>query len=120
MSDGKPLKPPSQMAIKAPIEGDAADKRVYWRSRRGMAELEQQLLPFVVARYPQLPADQKLLYAQLLDHEDWDIFDWLQGRVQVPDPALRALVAQIIEFGIDGTGSEPVVGIGSNSTPPST
>lgn len=107
MSTGKPDTPKSGIAIQAPVQGDAADKRVYWRSRRGMAELEQQLLPFVVVRYPQLPADQKALYAQLLSHEDWEIFDFLQGREVASEPAMRTLIEQIIEFGVDGDGTGP-------------
>jgi antitoxin CptB len=110
MTTGKPhqsYKPQPGIAIQAPIEGDAADKRVYWRSRRGMTELEQQLLPYVVARYPHLLPDQKALYAALLEHEDWDIFDWLQGREAPSDPAMRDLVAEIIRFGIDGANTGP-------------
>ena len=87
------------MVIQAPAQGSAADKRVYWRSRRGMTELEQQLLPYAVACYPQLPQVQQSLYADLLEFEDWEIFDWLQGREQPPTPALQELVAQIIAFG---------------------
>lgn len=95
--------------IQAPVEGDAADKRVYWRSRRGMSELEQQLLPYVVARYPGLPPEQKALYAQLLEKEDWDIFDLLQGREVAADPAMRELIAKIIRFGIDGADTGPLL-----------
>lgn len=104
MSETKTQANPEAIAIQAPTTGDAADKRVYWRSRRGMTELEQQLLPYVVACYPKLPAAQKQLYAQLLEHEDWDIFDWLQGRGAPDEPAMQALVAEIIKFGVDGSG----------------
>ncbi len=64
-----------------------------------MTELEQQLLPFCVARYPGLPQDQRQLYADLLEFEDWEIFDWLQGREQPPTAALRQLIDEIIAFG---------------------
>jgi len=86
------------LTIESPVLGDAFDKRVYWRSRRGMTELEAQLLPFAVAQYPHLEQADKQLYAQLLEHEDWEIFDWLQGRETVADPQLRHLVARIIAF----------------------
>lgn len=113
MTTGKTPKPPGEsepgIEIQAPIDGDAADKRVYWRSRRGMSELEQQLLPYVVARYPGLPPEQKALYAQLLENEDWDIFDLLQGREVSPDPAMRELIAKIIRFGIDGSDCGPLL-----------
>jgi antitoxin CptB len=84
--------------IKSPESGSAERKRAYWRSRRGMTELEQILLPFVMARYEQLsPADQAL-YAQLLDEEDWDLYDWLQSRA-APPAQFEALVQAIVRTG---------------------
>lgn len=82
--------------IKSPDDGSTARKRAYWRSRRGMTELEQILLPFVVARYDGLSAAQQDCYSDLLGQEDWDLFDWLQERATPPAP-FAALVAQIIE-----------------------
>lgn len=82
--------------IKSPEDGSAQRKRAYWRSRRGMTELEQILLPFVMLEYDGLSAEQRDDYARLLDAEDWDIFDWLQGRAPAPEPAFAALVARIV------------------------
>lgn len=81
--------------IQSPADGTAARKRAYWRSRRGMTELEQMLLPFVVSQFDGLSPPQQAAYARLLDCEDWDIFDWLQGRGAAPDPELAELVALI-------------------------
>ncbi|MGI9327663.1 MAG: succinate dehydrogenase assembly factor 2 [Pseudomonadales bacterium] len=82
--------------IKSPEDGSAERKRAYWRSRRGMTELEQILLPFVIDRYEGLSAIQQATYSRLLDCEDWDIFDWLQGRAPAPDAAMTELVALIV------------------------
>ena len=71
------------------------DRRLYWRSRRGMLELELQLLPFFMGHYPDLGPEQKVTYAALLEHEDWEIFDWLQGRAQPEDHAMEALIEVI-------------------------
>ncbi len=81
--------------IQAPEQGSKARKRAYWRSRRGMTELEQILLPFVLDRFDALSSAQQQGYERLLDCEDWDIFDWLQGRSAAPDASLRELVALI-------------------------
>ncbi len=77
------------------VNTDAGDKKLYWRSRRGMLELDLQLVPFLTRRYPDLSPEQKAAYAALLEHEDWQIFDWLQGREQPQDAATRELVRAI-------------------------
>lgn len=74
---------------------DTIDSKLYWRSRRGMLELELQLVPFVTRCYPELSADQKAAYAELLEYEDWQILDWLQGRVRPRDAALGEIVDSI-------------------------
>ena len=81
--------------IAAPEQADIQTRRAYWHSRRGMAELEQRLLPFVMQRFADLPASERRAYERLLEHEDWDIFDWLQGRAAAPDAELAAIVARV-------------------------
>jgi antitoxin CptB len=73
-----------------------AHHRAYWHSRRGMLELEFQLLPFVRDCFGGLCVADQQTYVALLAHEDWEIFDWLQGREQPADPALRRMVEEII------------------------
>jgi len=69
--------------------------RLRWRSRRGMLELDMVLLPFVQRRLDALsPADQAR-YGRLLEHDDWDIYDWIQGRSAPPDAELEAIVAAV-------------------------
>lgn len=76
--------------------GDAARLgRLRWRSRRGMLELELAMKPFVEQHLADLPPPQQELYAALLEHDDWDIFDWIQGRAVPPDPAMVPLVDAI-------------------------
>jgi len=74
------------------VDTDAFDKRIYWRSRRGMLELELLLVPFVTHHYPDLTDEQKTTYGALLEHEDWQIFDWLREREHPEDPSMRMLV----------------------------
>lgn len=81
--------------IAAPEDADIIMRRAYWHSRRGMAELEQQLLPFLLNHYASLSPQQQGDYNRLLEHEDWEIFDWLQGKATAPDAALAALVERI-------------------------
>ena len=78
-------------------ESDATDlKHIYWRSRRGMLELELKLVPFVRDHFRGLSAAEQTLYEDMLGEEDWQLYDWLQGR-SVPERAdVRALVAKIV------------------------
>lgn len=69
--------------------------RLRWRSRRGMLELELALAPFVARRLESLPPRDAEAYARLLEHDDWDIFEWVQGHGSPHDPELAAIVAEI-------------------------
>lgn len=85
--------------------GAVDDQRLYWRSRRGMLELELALRPFVQRRLADLSAADKAAYGRLLEHDDWDIFDWVQGRREAPDAELADLVAQIQAAAREGAGA---------------
>jgi len=71
------------------------NRQLTWRSRRGMLELELMLLPFVRSKLADLSAADRAAYARLLDHDDWDIFEWLQGRLEPEDPSLGGILEQI-------------------------
>lgn len=71
-------------------------KEIYWRSRRGMLELELKLVPFVRDEYRALSEEAASAYERLLAEEDWQIFDWLQGRDVPEDDALHDIVARIV------------------------
>jgi antitoxin CptB len=82
------------------ISGDDADRahsdgRLRWRSRRGMLELELALAPFVEKRLGGLSDRDKACYARLLEHDDWDIFDWVQGHRRPEDPELAAIIDEV-------------------------
>ena len=70
-------------------------KHIYWRSRRGMLELELKLVPFVKQEYVNLSNSEQILYETLLEEEDWQIFDWLQGRAIPEDEGMQQLIAKI-------------------------
>lgn len=70
-------------------------KEIYWRSRRGMLELELKLVPFVRDCFNDLTQAEKAAYVALLSEEDWQIFDWLQGRTDPPDATTGELIEKI-------------------------
>ena len=69
--------------------------KALWRSRRGMLEVENELLPFVREHLDGLEAADRGAYARLLKEDDWTIHDWLRGVSQPADAALRRIVALI-------------------------
>lgn len=70
--------------------------KAYWRSRRGMQELDLLLIPFVEEHLQALPEGLQQCYIEFIDREDWELFDWLQGREVPDDPQMRELVERIL------------------------
>ncbi len=73
------------------------DTRVFWRSRRGMLELDLFLVPFATDRYPTLDRRLKTAFADLLELDDWVILDWVQEKTAV-DGEFVDIVACIRSF----------------------
>jgi antitoxin CptB len=61
-----------------------------------MQELDVMLIPFVENHLQNLPTDLQSAYLRFIDREDWELFDWLQGREQPEDPELKELVARVL------------------------
>ena len=60
-----------------------------------MSELELQLLRFLENDFSELSAEEKVCYENMLSREDWEIFDWVQGR-EVPEGEIeKRVVARI-------------------------
>lgn len=70
-------------------------RRVRWRSRRGMRELDLILMSFVATHYAALSPAEQETYGELLGLEDPQLYAWLSGRERPPDGRLAALVAHI-------------------------
>lgn len=77
--------------------------RCYWRSRRGLLELDLLLPPFVLANFDALNASERHALSELLEHDDHDIWDWLRGAGD-PPPPLADLVARIRDFNDERAG----------------
>ena len=71
------------------------NNRLYWRSRRGMTEVEFLLLPFFEQRFPSLPAPLQDSYERLLGCEDPELWEWLQGRSEPQEPDFKDLIQRI-------------------------
>ncbi len=73
-------------------QGEARLRRLHWRCRRGMKELDVLLARFVDAQAGALARGEWPAFETLLEEEDDRLWDWLQGRADPADAALRNLV----------------------------
>ena len=72
--------------------------QLYWRSRRGMLELDLQLLPFLEHSFASFEDSEKEGYEKLLLEEDWQIYDWLRGVTTPLDENVALVVDRIMRF----------------------
>ena len=92
------------MGLQAVVEGSLAVRKerssgaLYWRSRRGLTEVELKLVPFFERCFEGLADADRQAYARLLEREDWQLHDWLQGRSEPAEPHLARIVGLIRRF----------------------
>lgn len=77
---------------------DSQRNRAYWRSRRGLLELDLLLPPFVTARYDVLDDAQRRSFDALLDCDDHDLWDWIQQRDEPENSEFAELIDLIRAF----------------------
>ena len=82
----------------SPTGGEEPYKRVIWQSRRGMLELDLVLEPFVKLRYPDLSAEDRAAYRNLLRCDDQSLFDWFMGKARPDDLGHADMVDTILAF----------------------
>lgn len=75
---------------------DAELRRLRWRCRRGMRELDQLMLRYLDGGWPQATEAERAVFLRLLDSEDDKLWRWFMGRESSEDGELGSLVARII------------------------
>src|SRR4051794_3606099 len=75
---------------------DVEGRRLLWRCRRGMKELDVLLERFVRGVLPTASAEQRTTLARFLELPDPVLVDYLLGQAAPPEPELAALVGHII------------------------
>ena len=74
---------------------DEEARRLLWRCRRGMKELDVLLERYVRLCLPEASADERQLLARLLELPDPLLVDYLFGHAAAPEPQLAGLIAAI-------------------------
>jgi antitoxin CptB len=72
-----------------------AYRRLRWRCRRGMLELDSLLLGFLERAEHALDEAQYAAWTALLEQSDAELSEWLLGRAEPSDSALADLVRRI-------------------------
>ncbi len=78
----------------------AVTKRMRWRCRRGIRELDLVFGRFLEQGFDTLPPAEIDAFERLLDENDLDLYDWLTGRAVPPTEEFRRLIARLS----DGAG----------------
>jgi antitoxin CptB len=80
------------------VSEDPELKKLRWRCRRGMKELDQLLERWLDRGYPEASERERGVFLQLLDSEDDRLWRWFLDYEAPPDDELAALVQRIREL----------------------
>ena len=69
-----------------------------FKSRRGLNELDQILVPFVTKKFQQLEELEKILFLELLEFEDIDLSDLILYKKIQSSEKFKKIISKIIEF----------------------
>ena len=69
-----------------------------FKSRRGLNELDQILVPFVQNEFNSLEEKEKFLLVELLEFEDVDLADLILYQKIEPEIKFEEIISKIIEF----------------------
>jgi antitoxin CptB len=80
------------------VSDEAELRRLRWRCRRGMRELDQLMLRYLDGRWPAADETERAVFLRLLDTEDDKLWRWFMGREAPQDADLDVLVRTIIDL----------------------
>ena len=78
------------------MSDDPELRRLRWRCRRGMRELDQLMVRYLDVRWALADETERGLFLRLLDSEDDKLWAWFMGRETPPDAGLVAIVAIVL------------------------
>lgn len=79
----------------ATLVDDVELRRIRWRCRRGMRELDQLLTRWLEQRWATSTDEQRGVFLQVLDCEDDRLWRWFLSKERPTDAALEALIDEI-------------------------
>ncbi|PZO10928.1 MAG: hypothetical protein DCF27_00815 [Lysobacteraceae bacterium] len=80
------------------MSDDPEIRRLRWRCRRGMRELDQLMLRYLDGRWAQADDAERGRFLRLLDCEDDKLWRWFMGREAPQEADLNAIVQRILDL----------------------
>ena len=77
------------------LDDETQLKKLRWRCRRGMRELDQLLERWLDRAWRQSPTAEREVFLRLLDTEDDKLWRWFLGHEDVGDVEIAALIERI-------------------------
>lgn len=77
------------------MDDDTELRKLRWRCRRGMRELDQLLERWLDRRWRQSPTAEREVFLRLLDSEDDRLWRWFLGHKVPDDVEIAALIERI-------------------------
>jgi len=74
------------------------ERKVIYRARRGLKEIDVYFVPYVKQYYLEASAQEKALFKELVDQEDPDLLDWFMEVSEPPRPELRSLINKLKDY----------------------
>lgn len=71
-------------------------RRLRWRCRRGMRELDVLMLRYLEQRWPQADGAERAQFERLLESEDDRLWRWMMRREVATEQGMAALVERIL------------------------
>lgn len=74
------------------------ERKVIYRARRGLKEIDVYFDPYVKQHYLQAEASERALFKELVDQEDPDLLDWFMEVSEPPRSELRDLITKLKKY----------------------
>ncbi len=80
------------------MDEDAVLRRLRWRCRRGMRELDQLFGRYIDRRWPSATEAERGVFLRLVESEDDRLWRWFSAQEQCPDDEMASLIQCIAEL----------------------
>ena len=74
------------------------ERKVIYRARRGLKEIDVYFDPYVKQYYLQADAKEKATFAELVAQEDPDLLDWFMEVSEPPRPEMKQLIIKLKHY----------------------
>ena len=71
------------------------ERKVIYRARRGLKEIDVYFDPYVKNYYLQADPAEKAMFAALVEQEDPDLLDWFMEVSEPPRPEMKTLIQKL-------------------------